>query len=118
MLEAGFFAVLFWLLVGHAVGDFALQTDWMVRAKNPNRPPPRSLSPRADLVWVHILTAHALIHGGAVALATGSAALGVAETVAHWVIDYGKSNRWYGFHVDQFLHLGCKLLWALGWLLM
>lgn len=116
MLESSLVAVMFWLLVGHAVGDFALQTEWMVRSKNPTRR--RSAgSQRRDLIWIHVLSGHALIHGGAVALATGMVWLGIAETLAHWAIDYGKSNRLYGFHVDQFLHLGCKVLWALCWLM-
>lgn len=116
MLEAGLFAVLFWMLVGHALGDFALQTEWMVHGKSPGARPLRDLAGRDELVWAHVLTAHCLIHGGAVALATGSVALGLAETVAHWIIDFGKCRRWYGFHVDQFLHLGCKLVWAACWL--
>lgn len=115
MFEQTLCVVFFWMLVGHALGDFALQSDWMVQNKNP-RKYKKKAPDRRDLIWLHVLTAHALIHGGAVALATGSALLGVAETVAHWLIDYGKCNRHYGFHVDQFLHLGCKVVWALCWL--
>ena len=115
MFEQTVVAVFFFMLVGHALGDFALQTEWMVRSKNPRRRA-RATSERRDLIWIHVLTSHALIHGGAVALAPGSVALGIAETIAHWLIDYGKSNRYYGFHVDQFLHLGCKVIWALCWL--
>jgi len=117
MFEQTLITVFFAMLVGHALGDFALQTEWMVRSKNPRRRA-RATSERRDLIWIHVLTAHALIHGGAVALATGVAWLGIAETIAHWVIDYGKSNRYYGFHVDQFLHLGCKVLWAACWLVI
>ncbi len=117
MIDAGIIEVLFWLLVGHAVGDFALQTEWMVRSKNPSRRGPRSAGEHREWVWVHVLSAHALIHGGAVAAATGMVGLGIAETVAHWLIDYGKSRRLYGFHVDQGLHLLCKLVWAGIWLL-
>ena len=115
MFEQTLIAVFFWMLAGHALGDFAFQTEWMVQSKNPRRRA-RATSERRDLIWIHVLTAHALIHGGAVALATGSVVLGIAETIAHWLIDYGKSNRYYGFHVDQFLHLGCKVIWALCWL--
>lgn len=115
MFEQTLFIVFFWMLVGHALGDFALQSDWMVQNKNP-RKNKRKTADRGDLIWVHVLGAHAFIHGGAVALATGSVVLGAAETVAHWCIDYGKCNQYYGFHVDQFLHLGCKVLWAVCWL--
>lgn len=117
MWEMGFFEVMFWLLLGHALGDFALQSDWMVRSKSPSAVQPSSSSKRPGLIWIHVLSAHALIHGGAVALITGSVWLGLAEFVAHWWIDYGKSNRLYGFHTDQFLHLGFKLLWAVYYVL-
>ncbi|MCI0354597.1 MAG: NAD(P)H-dependent oxidoreductase, partial [Acidobacteria bacterium] len=63
-----------------------------------------------------VLSAHAFIHGGAVAFVTQNLGLGLAETAAHWVIDYGKGERWYGFHTDQFLHILCKMAWA-GWLI-
>lgn len=114
MFEQTLIAVFFWMLVGHGLGDFALQGDWMVKNKNPKRHR-RATGERRDLMWIHVLSAHALIHGGAVALATGMVWLGIAETIAHWLIDYGKSNRLYGFHVDQFLHIGCKLVWLLCW---
>lgn len=115
MLADSLIGVVFWLLVGHAVGDFALQTEWMARSKNATRRRTKG-SERRDLIWVHVLSAHALVHGGAVALATGMIWLGIAETIAHWTIDYGKSQQMYNFHTDQFLHLGCKLVWVLCWL--
>ncbi len=104
--------LVFWLLVGHSVCDYPLQTEWMVRSKVRRAVQPSSSSRRPDLIWLHVLSSHALIHGGAVALITQNMGLGLAETAAHWVIDFGKGERWYGFHTDQFLHLGCKLLWA------
>ena len=108
---------LWWLLVGHAVSDFWAQSDSMARGKNRNRKP-ENIPPgqKAMAVWPYWLSAHALIHGGAVALVTGSVGLGAAEAVAHASIDFGKCENWYGIHADQALHLGCKLLWA-WWLL-
>jgi hypothetical protein len=35
----------------------------------------------------------------------------MAETVLHWLIDFGKCEKWYSIHVDQGLHLLCKALW-------
>lgn len=103
---------LFYLLVGHAIADFALQTDFIVRNKNRHTPityvPPGQIP---QIFWPYVLTAHALIHGGFVALATGSPILGVAETICHWVIDFGKCENKYGIHTDQLLHFLCKLLW-------
>lgn len=103
--------VAFWLLVGHAMGDFGLQSDWMARFKSRHNADSRIPSKRPDLIWIHVLGSHCMIHGGAVALATGSVTLGIMEMVAHFTIDYGKSEGWYGFHADQCLHLACKGLW-------
>lgn len=115
---------LWWMLVGHAVMDFSLQTEPMARGKNRHRQPSEALMgalraggsqtpPRASLQpsWAYWLTAHALHHGGAVALATGRLDLGLAEAVAHWGIDFGKCEGWYNIHVDQALHITCKLMW-------
>ncbi|MAA73835.1 MAG: hypothetical protein CMN28_03920 [Salinisphaeraceae bacterium] len=116
MVEQTVLGVFFFLLVGHALGDFALQTDWMVRHKNHREPPPENSCRHPRHIWIHLLTAHALVHGGAVALTTGMVGLGIAETLAHWLIDYGKSDGRYGFHVDQLLHLGCKAVWLMIWI--
>ena len=98
----------FWLVVGHAVADFGLQTRWLNAAKN-------HVSQVAEAtdaaVWPAALLMHALINGGAVALATGSVMLGACETVAHMAIDYAKSERKFGFYADQAMHLGCKAIW-------
>lgn len=63
-------------------------------------------------MWPYALSAHALMHGAAVSLITGSVVLGLAETGAHWCIDFGKCENWYGIHLDQALHLACKVLWV------
>ena len=56
---------------------------------------------------------HLLYHAGAVALATGSVALGACEFVAHWLIDVAKCVGLTGIHTDQCMHIACKLLWVL-----
>lgn len=107
------FITLFALLIGHAVADFALQSDSMARGKNRNRPPeniPPGQVPMA--IWPYWLTSHALIHAGAVWLVTGNMWLAAAELVVHWVIDFAKCENWTGIHTDQFLHVMCKVLWA------
>lgn len=101
----GTWPMLWWLLVGHAVADFWAQSDALATLKNRHR----NASP--FLPWYYALTAHALMHGAAVAFITGSVPLGIAETVAHWLIDAGKNEQWYGIHVDQAAHIGCKVLW-------
>jgi hypothetical protein len=96
--------LLFWLIVSHAVCDYPLQGDFLARGKNHKNPIP-------GIPWWHCLLAHALIHGGGVALATGSVPLGIAEVVIHCAIDYGKCDGRYGMHVDQALHIICKVAW-------
>ena len=54
------------------------------------------------------MSAHALIHCGAVWLISGSVILGLAEFVLHWLIDFAKCEKWIGFSGDQFLHYLCK----------
>ena len=103
----------FLLLVGHALADFALQGPAMAKGKNRHRktdPPPGA---KYQPTWHYWLSAHALIHGGAVYLVTGSVWLGIAETIAHTVIDFGKCENWYGIHTDQAAHIGCKIIWTL-----
>jgi hypothetical protein len=102
--EAGL-NMLFWLIAGHAVADFWAQSDALAMLKNRHR----NTSP--FLPWAYAMSAHALMHGAAVAFVTHSIALGLAETVAHWLIDFGKCEDWYGIHVDQVAHIVCKLAW-------
>lgn len=103
----------FWLLVAHFVADYPLQGDTTAREKNRRS----ATELQRHVPWYYWLTAHALMHGGAVAFVTGSIALGASETFAHWLIDFGKCERWYSIHADQALHLACKAAWlaiALG----
>lgn len=107
--------MLFFLLAGHALMDYALQSEAMATCKCR-----RADGPAARAVpWYYWLTAHALLHGAAVGtvlqvgygdwnLAVGFA---VAETAAHWAIDLGKCERLYTIHVDQALHVLCKFVW-------
>jgi hypothetical protein len=98
--------LLWWLIVGHALADFVLQSSMMAAGKSRHHP----RGPR-EPPWYYWLASHALIHGGVVGLVTGSAGLGVAEFVAHGVIDFGKCEDFYGFNTDQLFHLICKLIW-------
>lgn len=107
--------MLFFLLAGHALMDYALQGDAMARGKCR-----RAADAGAQPVpWYYWLTAHAILHGAAVGavvqwgygdwnLAVGFA---VAETAAHWLIDLGKCERLYSIHLDQGLHVLCKIAW-------
>jgi len=105
--------VLFLLMVGHAICDYPLQGDAVAINKNPNANTPL----QKHVPWGYWMLSHALMHGGAVALITGSVLLGVLETVAHFFIDYGKCKGRYNIHIDQLLHIICKSLWFVAWIL-
>lgn len=85
------------LLAGHALGDYALQSDYMAKEK-------------ANSLWVLLM--HALIHGGIVYFVTGSLALMAAETVLHAGIDKLKTTGRISLVVDQALHVLCKLVYV------
>lgn len=105
------------LLMGHAVADFALQSDWMAKHKHPWMPIDLKTVPPGQtpqVIWPYVLGAHGLIHGAAVWIVTGRWEFGLAESILHSLIDAGKCANRYGIHQDQGLHLLCKLLW---WLL-
>lgn len=95
--------MLFWLLVAHALCDYPLQNDYLARAKS-------AWGGHAE--WPFALAAHALIQGGGVALVTGSVGLGIAEAVAHAVIDNLKCAGRITYAADQALHVACKLVWV------
>ncbi len=106
--------VFYWLIIGHFVMDFWAQSDALAKMKNRHRSPASFAPPgqTPQILWPYALTAHAAMHGAAVALVTGEIGLGLAETVSHWIIDFGKCENFYGIHFDQAMHLLCKLAWV------
>lgn len=100
-------AMLWWMIVGHFVADYPLQSDFMATSKSP-------WTCKMPGFWPWVLTSHAAVHGAAVAMATGSIVLGMCETAAHWFIDLAKCAGFTGIHTDQCLHLACKVLWILA----
>ncbi|PCI07965.1 hypothetical protein COB72_09365 [bacterium] len=98
------------LLIGHAFADYPLQGDFIARFKSYREKFDGPAGP--VMVWPYVLSAHALIHAGFVWAITGSVWLGVCELVAHWIIDLLKCGDWIDFHADQWMHIGCKLLWV------
>lgn len=98
------------LIVAHAVCDYPLQGDFLSKAKNRTAPIP-------GVPWWQALGAHAVMHGGAVWLLTGSLWLGLAEVAAHALIDDAKCRGRLSFNADQALHVVCKVLWvAIAWI--
>lgn len=100
----------FALVIGHALADFALQSEWMARRKN--RHLGGSFEP-GRVTWPIVMTAHSMIHGGVVWMITGNVYLGLAETCAHMVIDILKCEYVFGIYEDQGLHILCKMAWAI-----
>ncbi len=92
------------LFGAHWFFDYAGQGDFMAKAKNPMTPIP-------GVPWEAVMSAHAGIHGAAVALITGIWWLLVLEYFAHMSIDILKCNGKISFRTDQTLHLVCKVVW-------
>lgn len=106
MITGPTFFDLFALLVfAHALGDYPLQGEFLSRAKN-----------RASAIegtpWYQALAAHSIIQGGLVGIVTGSLWLGLAEAVAHALIDDAKCMGRLTFNQDQALHIACKIAWV------
>jgi hypothetical protein len=107
--------MLLFLLAGHALMDYALQSEAMAvcKCRRANHPLQQSVP------WYYWLTAHSLLHGAAVGLLLRWAEydwylavwFAAAETIAHWLIDFGKCEKLYGIHIDQGLHVLCKVAW-------
>lgn len=93
------------MLIGHALADYALQNDFMARAKNHRAPLP-------GVPPLFPMAAHCLIHGGMVWAITGSSMLFAFEVGAHWAIDRTKCDGHLTFGQDQFLHIVCKAAFA------
>ncbi|WP_245472045.1 DUF3307 domain-containing protein [Rhizobium jaguaris] len=89
------------LLGAHWVCDYPLQGEFLATAKV-----------KGPLRFYH-LVAHAGIHGAAVALVTGNVWLGLAEWLAHTVIDELKVRGKTALALDQTLHIVCKAVWLL-----
>ena len=105
-------SLLLLLIAWHALADYPLQGDFLARAKN-------RTAPIDGVPWYQAMGAHATIHATGVAVLTGSMWLGLAEFIAHAMIDDAKCRGRLTFNQDQGLHVVCKIVWAgaltLGW---
>lgn len=109
-------AVLFFALcIGHAVADFPLQGSFLATAKDRHQHPPGIDPglPERCRIWIYAMSAHCLVHAGFVWVITGNWKLGLAEFIAHWIIDFLKCERVTNFDVDQALHLLTKLAFVI-----
>ena len=106
------FQLLLALFIGHFLCDYPLQGAFLASAKNRHT---KNADTSCDTpsMWIHALTAHSFIHGGMVWIVTGHCILGIMEIALHWLIDFGKSEKWYSLNTDQMLHLACKCAYCL-----
>ncbi len=105
-MELSFFDTLVMLVLAHFLADYPLQGDFMAKAKNRSAPIP-------GVPWQWVMAAHAFIHAGLVYVITGGWLFLIVEFFLHFLIDDLKCKRELSFGADQFLHLMCKLLYAL-----
>lgn len=95
----------YFLLMGlHFLCDFPLQGEFLAKGKVSFDQPYHGAH------WFYCLAAHCWIHGFAVAIVLGWTA-GMCELLAHLAIDYAKGRGYFGFEIDQALHLACKVVW-------
>lgn len=103
------FNCFFLLLCAHFLADFALQNN--ATAINKNRNAKTAL--QQSVPWFWWMLSHSFIHGGLVFLITHNIFAAIAEIVFHFVIDFFKCEKKYNIHIDQFLHILCKIAWVL-----
>lgn len=104
-------ALFFQFLVGHALGDYVFQRDIMATSKSRHAEIYKTAG-KGFPGWYYWMGSHALVHGGAVFIISGSWVLGVVETVLHFIIDFSKCEHWISLHVDQLLHILCKAVYV------
>jgi ABC-type Mn2+/Zn2+ transport system permease subunit len=107
----------FWyMVIGHFVADYPLQTEFISEYKNPRK--------QGRVPWYYVMLSHALVHGAFVSVATGLALghihilfpviLGIFETIIHFCLDVLKCINCTSIHTDQLVHILCKVAWTLS----
>ena len=95
--------ILLKLIAGHFLCDYPLQGDFIGKFKN------RNISRDFGIPWWHLMTAHAMIHAGMIAIITNRIDLSIIEFLIHFITDCLKCEKWIDIHVDQFIHILCKI---------
>lgn len=102
-----FLTLVWWLFLGHLVADYPLQTDFIAKYKS-------RLANIPQIPWYYVLLGHAGTHGAMVGLITGSMVFSAVETLLHFFIDWAKCEGKTNIHVDQVIHVTCKIGIALA----
>lgn len=104
-----FIYLLLVLLLVHFAIDLQFQSEFV--AKNKHRRMNEGFVP-----WYYVMTSHVACH----ALAVGwllNPLYGALEFVCHFAIDVAKCEGYTNIHVDQGLHVACKVAWVAALLL-
>lgn len=102
-----FCKMLLYLLAIHCLLDYPLQGPFLSAGKN------RHTTPYNWVPWYHLMTAHSIIHAGAVLWITNSLSCALAEFVIHFATDTLKCDGKISNRTDQLIHVGCKALWVI-----
>lgn len=96
------------LLAGHFLCDYALQNDYMVKAKSRHTPE------GSNHIWLIVLTAHSLIHSIPVGILSVvllgfeslmAAVLIIGQAAIHFTIDKAKTDGDLTYIEDQVWHV-------------
>lgn len=101
------YAMIVALVLAHLVADYTLQGDNVATGKNRNLDPAKFGVP-----WYYWMAGHAATQALLVGFICNSMLFGMIEFVLHFVIDTGKCEKKYGIHVDQALHIICKIAYV------
>jgi len=108
------FSLIFALLIGHAIADFPLQGQFLSTGKVRGDGLEKKTGAKWPRnIWIYFLSMHSLMHAGVVWCITEDIRFGLVELFLHWVIDFAKGENVTNFYVDQWLHISCKVAYAL-----
>lgn len=106
-------AFLLALIMGHMLGDFPLQGQFLALGKERRYWTGENAPFEAGKgMWIYCLSAHSLIQAGIVWIISGSLLLCLIELVVHWAIDLSKGEGHISLATDQILHIGTKVIFA------
>lgn len=83
-----------------------LQTPFLAEGKGSR------LVPLNGVPWYYCMFGHCATHAVGVYVVTQNIWLALTELVLHWFIDDAKCRKWTSIHLDQMLHVWCKLLYV------
>jgi hypothetical protein len=101
--------ILFFLILGHLIGDYALQTDYMASHKKNSRAIlTRHVVIYAASVWA-MIAAYSFLYRPGLFIKLATIIFVAVLFIQHWLQDFIKnrynngSKQWY--YIDQVLHL-------------